>query len=110
MSLLTSPFADRAQRVRDAVARHAANAVAAWQGGAGFGVLLRSQQADGGFGEAVTSAQHTLSLCVVNAPGIAEGSTQLVVGGQACRVTGAVVPDASGWATFPIVFTGAAGA
>lgn len=41
---------------------------------------------------------HTVSLCVANCPGIAEGSTGLTVGGKSCRITAPVVPDAGGWA------------
>lgn len=91
-------------RANAAVLRHLANARATWQGGAEFGVIF---DIDGEevFSDAVTAVRHSVSLCVANASGIAEGSTELAINGQSCRVTGAVVPDASGWATFPIALT-----
>ena len=98
-------FAHRLQRMNRAVERALANATGCWNGGAPFGVLLDQVQDEGFMGEAVTAVRHTVSLCVANAPGIAEGSQLLTVTGQACRITGPVVPDAGGWATFPIVFT-----
>ena len=58
-------------------------------------------------GEAVTAVRNTVSMCVANAPGIAEGSKGLCINGQHCVVSGPVVPDASGWATFPVFFEGA---
>ena len=90
-------------RANAAVLRHLANASASWQGGTEFGVLLDVEAGDG-FSEAVTAVRRSVSLCVANAPGIAEGSMALVLAGQPCEVTGPVVADASGWATFPIVF------
>ena len=97
------PFKKAHDRANAAVLRHLANARAAWMDGAEFGVILDAEVGDG-FSEVVTADLHTLSMCVANAPGIAEGSAELVLNGRPCRVTGAVVPDASGWATFPIVF------
>lgn len=97
---------ERAQRVRAAAVRHH-GAMATWQGGvSAFGVLIRRERADaaGFISEAVTAVQYTVSLCVADCPGIAEGSTDLQVNGRPCRITGPVVPDAGGWATFPVVF------
>lgn len=96
----------RMQRVRSALERHHANATATWQGaGHAFGVVFKRGQDEGYLPEAVTAVAHTVSMCVVNAPGIAEGSQGLCINNQPCRVTGPVVPDASGWATFPVVLT-----
>jgi len=41
MTFLLIPGAERAGRVRSAQQRHHANAVAVWQGGEPFGVILR---------------------------------------------------------------------
>ena len=97
------PFKKAHDRANAAVLRHLANARASWMDGVEFGVILDAEIGDG-FPEVVTADQYTLSMCVANAAGIAEGSSELVINGRPCRVTGAVVPDASGWATFPIVF------
>lgn len=99
---------DRAQRVRSAAERHHANATATWGGSAqAFGVIFRRE---GGtyMGDVAAVPVYTVSMCVANAPGIAEGSTQLRINGQPVRVSGAVEPDASGWATFPVVIAGGA--
>lgn len=88
------------------VERALANATARWDGGESFGVLLEQSSDEGFMGDAVTAVREQLSLCIANTPGIAEGSQLLTVNGQACRVVGAVVPDAGGWATFPIFFLG----
>ena len=98
-----SPGADRALRVRGAVERHLSNASASWQGGAAFGVIF-SRKPGAFIDEAASMESLQVSMCVANAPGITEGSLDLVIDGQPCQVTGAVTADASGWATFPIVF------
>jgi hypothetical protein len=98
--------AGRMRRVRSAAERHHSNATASWQGGVEeFGVILRRNQGDGFVSDAVTPVLYTVSLCVLNALGVAEGSSALRINGQPCRITGPVVPDSGGWATFPIVFT-----
>lgn len=99
-----NPFAHLEARVNASVQRCLSNATATWQGGQPFGVIFDRSQLEGFMGDAVTGVSRTVSLCVANTPGIAEGSTALVVSGQPCEVTGPVVADASGWATFPIVF------
>ena len=98
-----SPGADRALRVRGAVERHLSNASATWQGGQMFGLLF-SRKPGVFIDEAASIESLQISMCVANAPGITEGSLGLVIDGQPCQVSGAVTPDASGWATFPIVF------
>lgn len=98
---------DRVARIRSAVERAHANAMGTWHGSpVTFGVIWDRGLADGGgyLTDVATVEQNTVSLCVVNTPGIAEGSTALTVDGQPCRITGPVVPDAGGWATFPVVF------
>ncbi len=97
------PFKQVHDRANAVMLRHLANARASWSGGLEFGVILDAE-GDDGFSGVVTAVRRTISLCVANAPGIAEGSAALVINGQVCRVSGQVVPDASGWATFPIVF------
>lgn len=98
-----SPGTDRASRVRGAVERHLSNASASWQGGSAFGVIF-SRKPGVFIDEAASIASLHVSMCVSNAPGITEGSLDLVIDGQPCQVTGPVTADASGWATFPIVF------
>jgi hypothetical protein len=73
-----------------------------------FGVIMGRSLAEGGgyLTEVATVEQHTVSLCVANCPGIAEGSTGLTVGGKTCRITAPVVPDAGGWASFTVTFPG----
>lgn len=98
---------DRTARIRSAIERVHANATGTWHGGpVHFGVILGRSLADGGgyLTEAVTAEQCAVSLCVANCPGIAEGSTGLLIDGKPCRITGPVVADAGGWATFPVVF------
>ena len=97
------PFKRAHDRANAAVLRHLANASGSWRGGGEFGVIWDTEEGDG-FSEAVTSVRHTISMNVAVASGISEGSTELMVNGHPCRVTGPVVPDSSGWATFPIVF------
>ena len=107
MTQQLAPFADVEALINQGVAQMLSNATATWNGGAPFGVML-GREADTGFmPEVVTADRYAVSMCVANAPGIAEGSTGLCVNGRPVRVSGAVIPDASGWATFPIVFEGA---
>ena len=108
---MPAPFAALEQRLNRAVLRHLANASGAWNGGPPFALLWDTQQQDDGgyLPEVATIPVHTVSLCVANTPGIAEGSTGLAVDGKPCRITGPVVPDAGGWAMFPVVFLPLAG-
>lgn len=98
------PFKKAHDRANAAVLRHLANASGCWQGGEVFGVIWDTE-GDDAFSESVTAVRQTISLCIANANGIDEGSVDLTINGHACRVTGPVVPDASGWATFSIVFS-----
>lgn len=100
-------FAFRLQRMNRSVERSLANATATWNGGAAFGVLLDRERVDGFLDEAVTAERQVVSLCVANTPGIAEGSVALKVDGRICRISGPVLPDAGGWASFPVFFVGA---
>lgn len=104
MAVSLAPFAVAEARLNAAVQRRLSNAMASWQGGQAFGVIFERAPLEGFLGDAVTTDSKTVSMCIANAPGIAEGSTALVLAGQPCEVTGPVVVDASGWATFPIVF------
>ena len=101
-------FARHMQQASAAVLRHLANASGAWHGGPPFALLWDAQQQDDGgyLTDAATIVTHTVSLCVANCPGIAEGSAGLTVGGKPCRVTSPVVPDAGGWASFTVTFPG----
>lgn len=98
------PFKRIHDRANAVVLRHLSNASGRWRGGEEFGVLWDAEGEDG-FSEAFTAERQTVSLCVADADGITEGSTELALNGKSCRVTSSVVPDASGWATFTIVFT-----
>ena len=100
----TAPFAAVDALINQGVSQTLANATASWQGGKPFGVVFNRTPLDGYLDHAVTTDRQTVAMCVANAPGIAEGSTGLLIGGQPCQITGPVVADASGWATFPIVF------
>ncbi len=99
-------FAYRMQRINRSVERALANATACWNGGEPFGVMLDHSKDDGFMGDAITAVRDVVSLCVANTPGIAEGSQLLTINGKPCRVTGEVVPDAGGWATFAVFFYG----
>lgn len=94
------------QRMNRSVERAWANAAATWSGGEPFGVLLDHVKDEGFMGDVVTAVRQEVSLCVANAPGIAEGGNGLRINGQECTVLGAVVADASGWATFPVQLNG----
>ena len=69
-------FARHMQQASAAVLRHLANASGAWHGGPTFALLWDTQQQDDGgyLTDAATIVTHTVSLCVANCPGIAEGS------------------------------------
>lgn len=109
MSHNLAPFAAVEALINQGVSQLLSNATATWQGGGHvFGVVFKRGADDGFMPDAVTAVSHTVSMCVANAPGIAEGSTALRINGQPVRVTGAVVPDASGWATFAVVMEGGA--
>lgn len=99
---MSSPFNQPLAALGAAVALRLANASASWRGGAPLPVVLDTAPSDA-FGEVVTAALHTVSLDVGKAPGIAEGD-ELHINGRRCRVSGEVVPDAGGWASFPVVF------
>jgi len=98
-----APFAAVNALINQGVSQLLSNATATWQGsGHAFGVVFKRGVDEGYMPDAVTAVSHTVSMCVANAPGIAEGSTGLRINGQACTVMGTVVPDASGWATFSV--------
>lgn len=100
-----APFAAVGALINQGVSQLLSNATATWQGGGqAFGVIFQKGTDDGFVDGVVTTVRHTVSMCVANAPGIAEGCKGLRINGQLCVVNGAVVPDASGWATFPIFF------
>lgn len=106
MSMLasTAPFAQVDALINQGVSQTLANATASWQGGQSFGVIFNRAPVEGFLGDSITAERQTVAMCIANAPGIAEGSTGLLIGGQPCQITGPVVADASGWVTFPIVF------
>lgn len=103
-----APFAAVQALLNQGVGQLLSNASGTWHGGPPFALLWDTQQQDDGgyLTDAATIVVHTVSLCVANCPGIAEGSTGLTVGGKTCRVTAPVVPDAGGWASFTVTFPG----
>ncbi|CAM3328370.1 hypothetical protein [Polaromonas hydrogenivorans] len=90
-----APFADIDALINQGCAATLANAVASYQGGALFGVILDSASADP-FNGVVDAASRTCGFDSAHAPGIAEGHV-LVIGGSAYRVAGGTVPDETGW-------------
>lgn len=101
-------FARSVARLNASVERCLSNAQAVWNDGTPFGVLFDRNHEEDFMEDAVTAVRHTVSLCVANAPGLAEGSKGLVVDGMAYLVTGPVVPDSGGWATFTVMPAGGA--
>lgn len=103
-----APFAAVQALLNQGVGQLLSNASGAWHGGPTFALLWDTQQQDDGgyLTDAATIVTHTVSLCVANCPGIAEGSAGLTVGGKTCRITAPVVPDAGGWASFTVTFPG----
>lgn len=103
-----APFAAVQALLNQGIGQLLSNASGAWHGGPPFALLWDAQQQDDGgyLTDAATIVVHTVSLCVANCPGIAEGSTGLTVGGKTCRITAPVVPDAGGWASFTVTFPG----
>ena len=103
-----APFAAVQALLNQGIGQLLSNASGAWHGGPPFALLWDTQQQDDGgyLTDAATIVTHTVSLCVANCPGIAEGSTGLTVGGKPCRITAPVVPDAGGWASFTVTFPG----
>lgn len=102
-----APFAAVNALINQGISQLLSNATATWQsGGHAFGVVFKRGVDEGFMPDAVTAVSHTISMCVANAPGIAEGSTGLRINGQTCTVMGAVVADASGWATFSVHIDG----
>ena len=90
-----APFADIDALINQGCAATLANAVAWYQGGAPFGVILDSAPADP-FNGVVDAASRICGFDGVHAPGIAEGHA-LVINGAAYRVAGGTVPDETGW-------------
>lgn len=88
-------FADIDALINQGCAATLANAVASYQGGAPFGVILDSAPAEL-YGGVVDAATRTCGFDGTHAPGIAEGHT-LVINGAAHRVAGGTNPDETGW-------------
>lgn len=91
---------DRQARINGAVERAHANATATYQGGEPFGVLFDRTASDP-FGQAVDVAALEVGYCVVNTPGVREGS-ELVIDGVVHVVNGPVQPDAGGWVNLSV--------
>lgn len=91
---------DRQARINGAVERAHANAIATYQGGEPFGVLFDRTASDP-YGQAVDVAALSVGYCVVNTPGVHEGS-ELTIDGVVHVVTGQVQPDAGGWVNLSV--------
>lgn len=107
---MPSSFADRESRLNGAVQRHLANAtVQLTAGGPAWAAAYALDQPDRSpFAEAATVPQHTVSMWLAGVGDLAEGGDVILTTrhwpeGQPCRISTAVVPDASGWATFIVV-------
>ena len=95
-----NPFAAVEQSINAGVQAMLANAIATYQGGEPFGVLLDRAASDP-FGGAVDAAALSVAYCIANTTGIQEGS-ELVINGAAHTVTGQVQPDAGGWVVLSV--------
>lgn len=91
---------DRQARINGAVERAHANAIATYQGGEPFGVILDRSASDP-FGPAVDVASISVAYCVANTPGVREGS-ELVIDSVVHKVAGQVQPDAGGWVNLTV--------
>lgn len=98
--MTSTTFAALEARINAGCTQHLANAVATYNGGPAFGVLLDRGYTDQ-FSGVVDSTRYTVSLDLAYAPDLAEGAV-LVISGNPYRVSGAVAPDTSGWATVPV--------
>ena len=99
-----APFADIDALINQGCAATLANAVALYQGGVPFGVILDSTPTDP-FNGVVDAASRICGFDGGHAPGIVEGS-MLLINGAAHRVAGGTVPDETGWLqlqVFPVV-------
>ncbi len=94
MTFLLIPGAERAGRVRSAQQRHHANAVAVWQGGDPFGVILRRgpREALGMVGAYVLACRLPADMV----PGVAQGEP-IEIDQVAYRIAEPPQPDESGW-------------
>ena len=93
MTFLLIPGAERAGRVRSAQQRHHANAVAVWQGGEPFGVILRGpREALGMVGAYVLACRLPADMV----PGIAQGEP-IEIDQVNYRIAEPPQPDESGW-------------
>ncbi|MDD2610653.1 MAG: hypothetical protein PHX60_13385 [Giesbergeria sp.] len=95
-----NPFAGVEALINQSVGACLANAVAIYNGGPAFGVLLDRGYTDQ-FSGVVDSTRYTVSLDLAYAPDLAEGAVLVISGIDYC-VGGAVAPDTSGWATVPV--------
>ncbi|MDH6185301.1 hypothetical protein [Polaromonas sp. CG_23.6] len=89
------PFFDIDALINQGCAATLANAVASYQGGAPFGVILDSAPADP-FNGVLDASSRICGFDGGHAPGIVEGS-MLLINGAAHRVAGGTVPDETGW-------------
>ena len=102
-----APFARLEQRLNRTVQARLANAVATYNGGAAFGVLLDQAGGDP-LGDGVVDVPAiTVAFCVANASGIDRGHT-LAVNGVDHIVSSPVQPDAGGWVTLTLYPKGTA--
>lgn len=90
-----APFADVEALINQGCRSMLSNAIASYQGGEPFGVILDSTPTEQ-FGETVDAAARTCGFDGAHAPGIEAGHI-LVIDGADYRVSGGTVPDETGW-------------
>ena len=98
--MAVAPFAQAMADLGTEVESMLANATATYQGGEPFGVLFDRAASDP-FGQAVDVAALSVGYCVLNTPGVREGS-ELTIDGVVHKVTGPVQPDAGGWVNLTV--------
>lgn len=112
MTTPARPFDAVDDLISQGIVTHLANATVQTQpGGPAWAALYeRTQPGEGTpFADVATVAAHTIALHINSALGDVVEGAQVVVStsawpaGQLCRITTAVEPDESGWATFAVV-------
>ena len=113
MTSALTPFAAVQDMISQGVTRHLANATVQLQlGGPAWAAMYERRLLEASAcAEVATVSAHTITLHLSSAlGGLAEGARIVVItsawpAGQLCRITTAVEPDESGWATFDVMPT-----
>lgn len=102
---------DRSARVRDAVARHHANAMLQLAAaGPAWACIYEATRPEGSpFADVATTLQHSVSVCLPDAESVLSegGVVYLTTGrwpqGRECRIVTPVEVDSTGWARFNVM-------